>query len=140
MKYNFNEDKYAEMVKQCNNEPTKYIIVDTGETFEVQEIQYDLTEEKEKRYSTLFRRYKMELSDTLDPAELQASTMMLADTDEPVDVIAPNGEPKQYTQDEFTDLLNSELQKRNELLLKYKTLYNKVKNAKKVETVHGVKW
>lgn len=140
MKYNFNEDKYAEMVKQCNNEPTKYIIVDTGETFEVQEIQYDLTEEKEKMYTTLLRRYKMELSDTLDPAQLQAYTMVLADIDESIDVIAPNGEPKQYTQDEFTDLLNAELQKRNDLLLKYKTLYDKVKNAKKVEDVHGVKW
>lgn len=140
MKYNFDENKYAEMVKQCNNEPTKYIIVDTGETFEVQEIQYDLTEEKEKLYSTLFRRYKMELSDTLDPTELQVRGMMLSDTDESIDVITPNGEPKQYTQDEFTDLLNAELQKRNELLLKYKTLYNKVKNAKNVETVHGVKW
>lgn len=140
MKYNFNEEKYIEMVNKCNAEPNKYIIVDTGETFEVQEIQYDLTEEKEKAYNTLYRRYKTELAETLDPTELQVGTMMLADTDEPIDIIATDGTPKQYTQDELTELLNSELQKRNELLLKYKTLYNKVKNAKKVETVHGVKW
>lgn len=140
MKYNFNEEKYIEMVNKCNAEPNKYIIVDTGETFEIQEIQYDLTEEKEKAYDTLYRRYKTELAETLDPTELQVGTMMLADTDEPIDIIATDGTPKQYTQDELTELLNSELQKRNELLLKYKTLYNKVKNAKKVETVHGVKW
>lgn len=140
MKYNFDENKYAEMVKQCNENPQKYIIVDTGETFELQEIQYDLTEEREKAYQQLYKNYKKELAETLDPTELQAHTMMLADTDESIDVIAPNGEPKQYTQDELAELLSAELKKRNELLLKYKALYNKIKNAKKVETVHGAKW
>lgn len=140
MKYNFNEEKYIEMVNKCNAEPNKYIIVDTGETFEIQEIQYDLTEEKEKAYNTLYRIYKSELANTIDPTELQVRGMMLSDTDESIDIIDTDGTPKQYTPDELTELLNSELQKRNELLLKYKTLYDKVKNAKKVETVHGVKW
>lgn len=136
MKYNFDEKKYAEMVEQCNNEPNKYIIVDTGETYEVQEIVYDLAEEKEKALQMLYTKYKRELANTTDPTELQ-SAMMLANTDDKIDVIAPNGEPRQYTSDELTELLNTEMAKRNELLLRYKTAYNKIKNAKKVETVHA---
>lgn len=137
-KENFDSELYAKCAEYCN--VNNKHIADKGEYYEVEEYKYDLTEEKEKAYQVLYRNYKSELAETLDPTELQATTMMLADTDEPVDVIAPNGEPKQYTQEEITELLNAELQKRNELLLKYKTLYNKVKNAKKVETVHGVKW
>lgn len=136
MKYNFDENKYDEMVKQCNNEPNKYIIVDTGETYEVQEIVYDLAEEKEKALQMLYTKYKQELDNTIDSTDLQAS-MMLVDADEKIDVIAPNGEPRQYTSDELTELLNAELTKRNELLVRYKTAYNKIKNAKKVETVHA---
>ena len=136
MKYNFDENKYAEMVKQCNNEPNKYIIVDTGETYEVQEIVYNLAEEKEKALQMLYTKYKRELANTTDPTELQAC-MMLANADEKIDIIAPNGEPRQYTSDELTELLNTEMAKRNELLLRYKTAYNKIKNAKKVETVHA---
>lgn len=136
MKYNFDETKYDEMVKQCNNEPNKYILVDTGETYEVQEIVYDLTEEKEMALQMLYTKYKRELANTADPTELQAA-MMLVDTDEKIDIIAPNGEPRQYTSDELTELLNAEMVKRNELLLRYKTAYNKIKNAKKVETVHN---
>ena len=136
MKYNFDETKYDEMVKQCNNNPNKYIIVDTGSTYEVQEIVYDLAEEKEKALQMLHTKYKRELANTIDPTELQA-TMMLVDADEKIDVIAPNGEPRQYTPDELSELLNAEMVKRNELLLRYKTAYNKIKNAKKVETVHA---
>lgn len=136
MKYNFDETKYDEMVKQCNNEPNKYILVDTGETYEVQEIEYDLTEEKETALQMLYTKYKRELANTAEPTELQAA-MMLVDTDEKIDIIAPNGEPRQYTSDELTELLNAEMVKRNELLLRYKTAYNKIKNAKKVETVHN---
>ena len=136
MKYNFDENKYAEMVEQCNSEPNKYIIVDTGETYEVQEIQYDLAEEKEKALQMLYTKYKRELANTIDPTELQAS-MMLAQADEKIDVIAPNGGPRQYTSDGLTELLNTEMAKRNELLLRYKTAYNKIKNAKEVETVHA---
>lgn len=136
MKYNFDETKYDEMVKQCNNEPNKYILVDTGETYEVQEIVYDLTEEKEMALQMLYTKYKRELANTADPTELQAA-MMLVDTDEKIDIIAPNGEPRQYTSDELSELLNAEMVKRNELLLRYKTAYNKIKNAKKVETVHN---
>lgn len=136
MKYNFDETKYDEMVKQCNNEPNKYILVDTGETYEVQEIVYDLTEEKEMALQMLYTKYKRELANTADPTELQAA-MMLVDTDEKIDIIAPNGEPRQYTSDELTELLNANMVKRNELLLRYKTAYNKIKNAKKVETVHN---
>lgn len=136
MKYNFDENKYAEMVKQCNNEPNKYIIVDTGSTYEVQENVYDLAEEKEKALQMLYTKYKRELANTTDPTELQAC-MMLANTDEKIDIIAPNGEPRQYTSDELTELLNTEMAKRNDLLLRYKTAYTKIKNAKKVETVHA---
>ena len=136
MKYNFDENKYDEMVEKCNNEPNKYIIVDTGETYEVQEIVYDLAEEKEKALQMLYTKYKRELANTTDPTELQ-SAMMLANTDEKIDVISPNGEPRQYTSDELTELLNAEMVKRNDLLLRYKTAYNKIKNAKKVETVHA---
>ena len=136
MKYNFDETKYDEMVKQCNNNPNKYIIVDTGSTYEVQEIVYDLAEEKEKAFQMLHTKYKRELANTIDPTELQA-TMMLVDADEKIDVIAPNGEPRQYTADELTELLNAEMVKRNDLLLRYKTAYNKIKNAKKVEMVHN---
>lgn len=136
MKYNFDETKYDEMVKKCNNEPNKYIIVDTGETYEVQEIVYDLAEEKEMALQMLYTKYKHELAKTTDPTEFQTA-MMLVDTDEKIDVIAPNGEPRQYTSDELTELLNAEMVKRNELLLRYKTAYNKIKNAKKVETVHN---
>ena len=136
MKYNFDENKYDEMIKQCNNEPNKYIIVDTGETYEVQEIVYDLAEEKEKALQMLYAQYKRELANTTDPTELQAC-MMLANTDEKIDVIASNGEPRQHTSDELTELLNAEMVKRNDLLLRYKTAYNKIKNAKKVETVHA---
>lgn len=140
LKSEFTQEKYMELVNKCNNEPNKYILVDVGDGYEVQEIKYDLNEEKARVQTLLYQAYKSELQQTLDPTQLQAYTMGLADTDESIDVIDPNCEPKQYTQDEFTDLLNSELQKRNELLLKYKTLYNKVKNAKTVDTVHGVKW
>ena len=136
MKYNFDEAKYDEMVKQCNNNPSNYIIVDTGSTYEVQEIQYDLAEEKENALRMLHNKYKRELANTIDPTEMQA-TMMLVDADEKIDVIAPNGEPRQYTPDELSELLNAEMVKRNELLLRYKTAYNKIKNAKKVETVHA---
>lgn len=140
LKSEFTQEKYMELVNKCNNEPNKYILVDVGDGYEVQEIKYDLNEEKAKAQTMLYQAYKSELQQTLDPTELQACTMMLADTDEPIDVIDPTGEPKQYTQEELTELLNAELKKRNELLLKYKTLYNKVKNAKKVETVRGVTW
>ena len=136
MKYNFDENKYTEMVKQCDNEPNKYIIVDTGSTYEVQEIVYDLAEEKEKALQMLYTKYKRELANTTDPTELQAC-MMLANADEKIDIIAPNGEPRQYTSDELTELLNTEMAKRNDLLLRYKTAYNKIKNAKKVETIHA---
>lgn len=137
-KKNFDNELYSKCAQWCN-ENNKHI-GDKGDYYEVEEYTYDLNEEKEKAYSLLYQNYKRELSNTLDPTELQACTMMLADTDDPIDIIATDGTPKQYTQDELTELLNSELQKRNELLLKYKTLYNKVKNAKKVETVHGVTW
>ena len=136
LKNEFTQEKYAEMVEQCNNEPNKYIIVDTGDAYEVQEIQYNLAEEKEKALQMLYTKYKRELANTTDPTELQAC-MMLANTDEKIDVIAPNGEPRQYTSDELTELLNAEMAKRNDLLLRYKTAYNKIKNAKKVETVHA---
>ena len=136
LKSEFTEEKYAEMVEQCNNEPNKYIIVDTGEGYEVQEIQYDLAEEKEKALQRLYAKYKRELANTTDPTELQAC-MMLVNADEKIDIIAPNGEPRQYTSDELTELLNAEMAKRNDLLLRYKTAYNKIKNAKKVETVHA---
>ena len=136
LKSEFTQEKYSEMVEQCNAEPNKYIIVDTGEGYEVQEIQYDLAEEKEKALQRLYTKYKRELANTTDPTELQAC-MMLANADDKIDVIAPNGEPRQYTSDELTELLNAEMVKRNELLLRYKTAYNKIKNAKKVETVHA---
>lgn len=140
LKSEFTQEKYMELVNKCNNEPNKYILVDVGDGYEVQEIKSDLNEEKAKVQAKLYQAYKSELQQTLDPTELQASKMMLADTDEPIDVIDPTGKPKQYTQEELTKLLNDELQKRNELLLKYKTLYNKVKNAKTVETIRGVTW
>lgn len=137
-KENFDGELYAKCSEYCN--VNNKHIADKGEYYEVEEYKYDLTEEKKQKLKVLYRSYKMELDNTLDPTELQASGMMLSDTDEPIDIIGTDGNPMQYTQDELTELLNSELQKRNELLLKYKTLYNKVKNAKNVETVHGVNW
>lgn len=137
-KENFDSELYAKCAEYCN--VNNKHIADKGEYYEVEEYKYDLTEEKNQKLNVLYSNYKTELANTLDPTELQASGMMLSDTDEPIDIIGTDGTPVQYTQDELTELLNSELQKRNELLLKYKTLYNKVKNAKKVETVHGVKW
>lgn len=137
-KDDFNEELYLKCSKWANENDC--IIKVYEDRYVVEEIEYNLTEEKEKIQRQLYREYKRELNNTLDPMEFQASTMMLSDTDESIDIIANDGTPKQYTQDELTELLNSELQKRNELLLKYKTLYNKVKNAKKVETVHEVKW
>lgn len=136
LKSEFTQEKYTEMVNKCNAEPNKYILVDKGDYYEVEEIQYDLAEEKEKALQMLHTKYKRELANTTDPTELQA-TMMLVDADEKIDVIAPNGEPRQYTSDELTELLNAEMVKRNDLLLRYKTAYNKIKNAKKVETVHN---
>lgn len=138
LKSEFTQEKYSEMVDKCNNEPNKYILVDKGDYYEVEEIKYDLAEEKEKVLQMLYIKYKRELANTTDPTELQAC-MMLANTEEAIDVIAPNGEPKQYTSDELTELLNAEMAKRNELLLRYKTAYNKIKNAKKVETVHATR-
>lgn len=137
-KENFDSELYAKCAEYCN--VNNKHIADKGEYYEVEEYKYDLTEEKNQKLNVLYRNYKTELANTLDPTELQVRGMMLSDTDEPIDIIGTDGAPVQYMQDELTELLNSELQKRNELLLKYKTLYNKVKNAKKVETVHGVKW
>lgn len=137
-KENFDSELYAKCAEYCN--VNNKHIADKGEYYEVEEYKYDLTKEKNQKLNVLYRIYKTELANTLDPTELQASGMMLSDTDEPIDIIGTDGSPVQYMQDELTELLNSELQKRNELLLKYKTLYNKVKNAKTVETVHGVKW
>lgn len=136
LKSEFTQEKYTEMVNKCNAEPNKYILVDKGDYYEVEEIQYDLAEEKEKALQMLHTKYKRELANTTDPTELQA-TMMLVDADEKIDVIDPNGEPRQYTSDELTELLNAEMVKRNDLLLRYKTAYNKIKNAKKVEKVHN---
>lgn len=137
-KENFDSELYAKCAEYCN--VNNKHIADKGEYYEVEEYEYDLAEEKNQKLNMLYRSYKTELANTLDPTELQAIGMMLSDTDEPIDIIGTDGNPMQYTQDELTELLNSELQKRNELLLKYKTLYNKVKNAKNVETVHGVNW
>lgn len=136
LKSEFTQEKYTEMVNKCNAEPNRYILVDKGDYYEVEEPSYDLAEEKEKALQMLHIQYKRELANTTDPTELQA-TMMLVDADEKIDVIAPNGEPRQYTPDELTELLNAEMVKRNGLLLRYKTAYNKIKNAKKVETVHN---
>lgn len=138
LKNEFTQEKYAEMVEQCNAEPNKYIIVDTGDAYELQEIQYDLAEEKEKALQMLYTKYKLKLANTIDPTELQAC-MMLVNADEKIDIIATDGEPRQYTSDELTELLNAEMAKRNDLLLRYKTAYNKIKNAKKVETVHATR-
>lgn len=137
-KENFDSELYAKCAEYCN--VNNKHIADKGEYYEVEEYKYDLTEEKNQTLHALYSIYKSELANILDPTDLQARAMTVSDTDEPIDIIDTDGNPKQYTQDELTELLDSGLQKRNELLLKYKTLYNKVKNAKKVETVHGVKW
>lgn len=133
-KNDFNEELYLQCSKWANENNCVMAVHD--DYYEVEEIQYDLAEEKEKALQTLYAKYKRELENTTDPTELQAF-MMLANADEKIDVIAPNGEPRQYTSDELNELLNAEMVKRNDLLLRYKTAYNKIKNAKKVETVHN---
>lgn len=133
-KNDFNEELYVQCSKWANENNCVMAVHD--DYYEVEEIQHDLAEEKEKALQMLHIQYKRELANTTDPTELQA-TMMLVDADEKIDVIAPNGEPRQYTPDELTELLNAEMVKRNGLLLRYKTAYNKIKNAKKVETVHN---
>lgn len=133
-KNDFNEELYLQCSKWANENNCVMAVHD--DYYEVEEIQYDLTEEKEKALQMLYANYQRELANTTDPTELQAS-MMLANADDKIDVIAPNGEPRQYTSDELTELLNTEMVKRNDLLLRYKTAYNKIKNAKKVETVHN---
>lgn len=133
-KNDFDEELYLQCSKWANENGCVMAVHD--DYYEVEETTYDLTEEKEMALQMLYTKYKRELANTADPTELQAA-MMLVDTDEKIDVIAPNGEPRQYTSDELTELLNAEMVKRNELLLRYKTAYNKIKNAKKVETVHN---
>lgn len=133
-KNDFDDELYTKCADWCNAN-SKHI-ADKGDYYEVEEYVYDLTEEKEMALQMLYTKYKRELANTAGPTELQAA-MMLVDTDEKIDIIAPNGEPRQYTSDELTELLNAEMVKRNELLLRYKTAYNKIKNAKKVETVHN---
>lgn len=133
-KNDFNEELYLECSKWANE--NNYVIAVHDDYYEVEEPTYDLAEEKEKALQMLHNKYKRELANTIDPTEMQA-TMMLVDADEKIDVIAPNGEPRQYTPDELSELLNAEMVKRNELLLRYKTAYNKIKNSKKVETVHA---
>ena len=133
-KNDFNEELYVKCSKWANENNCVMAVHD--DYYEVEEPTYDLAEEKEKALQMLYTKYKRELANTTDPTELQAC-MMLANTDEKIDVIAPNGEPRQHTSDELTELLNAEMVKRNELLLRYKTAYNKIKNAKKVETVHA---
>ena len=133
-KNDFNEELYLQCSKWANDNNCVMAVHD--DYYEVEEPTYDLAEEKEKALQKLHKKYKRKLENITDPTELQAC-MMLANSDEKIDVIAPNGEPRQYTSDELTELLNAELTKRNDLLLRYKTAYNKIKNAKKVETVHA---
>lgn len=133
-KNDFNEELYVKCSKWANE--NNCIIAVHDDYYEVEKPTYDLAEEKEKALQMLHIQYKRELANTTDPTELQAC-MMLVNADEKIDIIAPNGEPRQYTSDELTELLNTEMAKRNDLLLRYKTAYNKIKNAKKVETVHA---
>ena len=133
-KNDFNEELYLQCSKWANDNGC--VMAVHNDYYEVEEPTYDLAEEKEKALQMLYTKYKRELANTTDPTELQ-TCMMLVNADEKIDVIAPNGEPRQYTSDELTELLNTEMAKRNDLLLRYKTAYNKIKNAKKVETVHA---
>ena len=142
-KENFDAELYTKCARWANDNGC--IMVEHDDYYQVEEIQYDLEEEKEITQAYLLSQYKKELSSLIDPTELTSATMFtslmeLDDSNNTVDIIAADGTPQTVTQDELQQLIIESMTKRNELLEKYKTLYNKAVKAKTVKAVHNIVW